>query len=115
MNMMIMQYFNVTTNGSDGAAPFSYMDSQLGKRFILVNDTGHDTVGLLQPNSFQTSGVSGTFLSLPSDYEYSNDPAYANYTKTDQTGPNPWNLTSQAFTQMGECASRKLSQFANVS
>lgn len=34
-NMLAMLCFNVTTNGSDGSTPFSYMDSHIGKRFDL--------------------------------------------------------------------------------
>ncbi|KAB8069121.1 hypothetical protein BDV29DRAFT_161737 [Aspergillus leporis] len=34
-NMFLMQYFNKTTNGSDGSAPFAYMNSNVGKRFPL--------------------------------------------------------------------------------
>jgi hypothetical protein len=34
-NMLLMQYLNVTTNGSDGIAPFAYMNSKVGKSFPL--------------------------------------------------------------------------------
>ena len=76
-NMLIMQYFNITTNGSDGQAPFAYMNSEMGKKFPL------DSVPslYLHPLALQTSEGYAEFLSVSGK---------ASHAKA----PNPFNVTS---------------------
>ncbi|KAI3009645.1 hypothetical protein CBS147346_1983 [Aspergillus niger] len=66
-NMLIMQYFNVTTNGSDGRAPFAYMHSEMGKRFSLANMSSI----IVEPMTVQTDSGYGSFLDVPDGFTLS--------------------------------------------
>lgn len=100
-NMLMMQYFNVTTNGSDGSVPFSYMDSQLGKKFKIGDEDG-DVLEVV-PNSIQTSRLQGHFIHLPDDYYFNSTMRnLSSFVPEAQTGPNPLNLTSDRFSDLGK-------------
>ena len=78
-NLLAMQLWNVTTNGSDGSAPFSYMNSHISKEFKLDDYTAEN---ILAPGIVQTTDSYGNFLGLPP----------ANYSYSDKDG-GPLNLT----------------------
>ncbi|BCR95398.1 uncharacterized protein AKAW2_20338S [Aspergillus luchuensis] len=82
-NMLIMQYFNVTTNGSDGRVPFEYMHSELGKRFSLANIS----TNFVEPMTVQTDSGYGSFLDLQDGFNLG-----TNYS-TEQS-KNPLNLST---------------------
>ncbi|GLA15239.1 hypothetical protein AnigIFM62618_001755 [Aspergillus niger] len=82
-NMLIMQYFNVTTNGSDGRAPFAYMHSEMGKRFSLANMSSI----IVEPMTVQTDSGYGSFLDVPDGFTLS-----GNYSSGQPD--NPLNLST---------------------
>ncbi|KAI2994195.1 hypothetical protein CBS147345_10030 [Aspergillus niger] len=82
-NMLIMQYFNVTTNGSDGRAPFAYMHSEMGKRFSLANMSSI----IVEPMTVQTDSGYGSFLDVPDGFTLS-----GNYSSGQPE--NPLNLST---------------------
>jgi hypothetical protein len=92
-----MLYFNVTTNGSDGSTPFSYMNSHIGKRFDLGDDVNGNVLSL---NSLQTQDNYGGILSVPYAYDFANSSSNSSSTYssiTAQTGPNLWNISREDF------------------
>ncbi|KAE8163270.1 hypothetical protein BDV40DRAFT_299604 [Aspergillus tamarii] len=85
-NMLVMQFLNVTTNGSDGLAPFAYMNSNIGKKFDLQ---GISSI-YVAPVTVQTDTGYARFLELPSP----NQSATTTSLTPTPEGPNPFNLTS---------------------
>ncbi|UDD63490.1 hypothetical protein AFCA_010754 [Aspergillus flavus] len=85
-NMALMQFFNVTTNGSDGLAPFAYMNSEVGKKFDL-RSIGSSYIA---PVTVQTDSRYAGFLELP----FPNQSASSSLRDRPE-GPNPVNLTAQ--------------------
>jgi hypothetical protein len=101
-NMLMMQYFNVTTNGSDGSTPFSYMDSQVGKKFKIGDEEGSVSGIELMPNSIQTSELNPNFIYLASDYDLNSTSNASRFDFDLQTGPNPLNITKNRFWDLGK-------------
>ncbi|KAB8204817.1 hypothetical protein BDV34DRAFT_235598 [Aspergillus parasiticus] len=85
-NMAVMQFFNVTTNGSDGLAPFAYMNSDIGKKFEL-RSIGSSYIA---PVTVQTDSRYAGFLELPFPNE-----STSSSLRDQPEGPNPVNLTAQ--------------------
>jgi hypothetical protein len=94
-NMFLMQYFNVTTNGSDGLAPFAYMNSRVGQSFPLPNDDGFLGTAIMQ-----TNGDYGDLISTPDQR------------MPDTPGPNPFNITAADGLNIGSEACHYPSFFA---
>lgn len=67
-NMLHMMYWNVTTNGSDGSEAFSYMKSEKGKDFDVV-----DRAGVIKPGLLQSRDRHGQFVELASSRSKSSD------------------------------------------
>ncbi|KAE8135118.1 hypothetical protein BDV38DRAFT_285130 [Aspergillus pseudotamarii] len=86
-NMLVMQFLNVTTNGSDGLAPFAYMNSDIGKKFDV---RGISNI-FVAPVTVQTDVGYARFLELPSP----NQSATTTSLTPTPEGPNPFNLTSR--------------------
>ncbi|GKZ26724.1 hypothetical protein AbraCBS73388_002977 [Aspergillus brasiliensis] len=82
-NMLVMQYFNVTTNGSDGRAPFAYMHSEIGQRFSLMNISNI----FVKPVTVQTDSAYASFLDLPDGFSLT-----SNYSSGQPK--NPMNLST---------------------
>ncbi|GMG07915.1 unnamed protein product [Aspergillus oryzae] len=85
-NMALMQFFNVTTNGSDGLAPFAYMNSEVGKKFDL-RSIGSSYIA---PVTVQTDSRYAGFLELPFPNQ-----STSSSLRDRPEGPNPVNLTAQ--------------------
>ncbi|EAU31659.1 predicted protein [Aspergillus terreus NIH2624] len=98
-NMFLMQYFNITTNGSDGSVPFAYMNSNVGKRFPLKFNRGEFGVSL-STSTIQTSTDYGAVITG------------SNLSIAATTGPNPFNVTGNDAFQIGREACQYPSYFA---
>lgn len=91
-NMLMMQYFNISTNGSYGSAPFSYLNSHLGKRYNISQKYG----GLsgVQPNAIQTNWAYKALIEPPSLRDLSGN---SSFYEPAENWPNPQNVTSDDF------------------
>ncbi|KAB8262112.1 hypothetical protein BDV32DRAFT_147761 [Aspergillus pseudonomiae] len=85
-NMLVMQFFNVTTNGSDGLEPFAYINSDIGKKFDLRGVSG----SYITPLAVQTDNRYAGFLELP----FPNNSGAVTSLRDTPEGPNPVNLTA---------------------
>ncbi|PGH00009.1 hypothetical protein AJ80_09246 [Polytolypa hystricis UAMH7299] len=96
-NMMLMQYLNISTNGSDGSAPFSFLKSHKGKVFELKTPSGI----YLAHNTLQSTRAYGNFVDLPDYYNTSSNSTLPPV-RMNETRANPLNLTERDFRIMGK-------------
>ncbi|WQF90434.1 hypothetical protein CDEST_15448 [Colletotrichum destructivum] len=101
-NALTMQYFNVTTNNSrtTGQRAFSYLDSKLGKEFVLEQNYDTDYRALGFSSNF------GNYLDLRDSY----------YKDKGAKWLNPFNVTSRDFGIVRLlCSGAGGADFANIS
>ncbi|KZL86005.1 hypothetical protein CI238_13375 [Colletotrichum incanum] len=101
-NALTMQYFNVTTNNSrtTGQRAFSYLDSKLGKEFVLKQNYNTDYRALGFSSNF------GNYLDLRDSY----------YKDKGAKWLNPFNVTSRDFGIVRLlCSGAGGADFANIS
>jgi hypothetical protein len=90
-NMLLMQYLNITTNESDGTAPFSYMKSHVGSRF---NASGFQT-NYFTSGSLVSNKQYGIMLDLPLWNGFSDSKMKSS------SAPYPFNITLEDAHRLG--------------